>query len=97
MNDIVGLLREAYCRREPKEGARVGDVQASDPWRMERLNTLDSQDGADPNYDQIIRKICQVVKTGVVVRAACFRWDFLSVMRPNSFSVGAYGPDFFPL
>src|SRR4029077_5279437 len=62
-----------------------------------RLNTLDSQDGADPNYDQIIREICQVVKTGVVVRAACFRWDFLSVMRPNSFSVGAYVPDFFPL
>jgi len=62
-----------------------------------RLNKLDSQDGADPNYDQIIRKISQVVKTGVVDRAACFRWDFLSVMRPNSFSVGADALDIYPL
>jgi hypothetical protein len=32
MNGIVGVLREAYCRREPKEGARVVDVHASDAW-----------------------------------------------------------------
>ncbi len=33
--------------------------------------------------------IVQVVGAGVVVRAAFFTWDFLSVMRPNSFAVGA--------
>jgi hypothetical protein len=41
------------------------------------------------NYDRNIREIFQVVGARVAVRAAIFRWDFLSVMRPNSFAVGA--------